>query len=73
MINSAHVSQVTKDLVADGGVPLELGAVTQEAGRWYIVLRKVPSGGIVYVAVPDTVPATQLREALRQQLDEAGI
>jgi len=70
-VDDAHVRRVAKDLISEGGLPLELVGVTHDAANWRVSLRELSTRHLVDIAIRDAVTPRELRAELRQQLDAA--
>ena len=51
-IDEAHVRRGSRDLIAEGGLPLELVTITHGVAHWCISFRGIASQQVVDIPIP---------------------
>ena len=66
-IDSSRVDRLTRDLISEYGLPLELVTVRHRPPAWQVIVSET-SGRILTIELPDTSTTRQLRERLKARL-----
>lgn len=66
-IDAARIDRLTRDLIAQYGLPLELVTVRHQPPAWQVIVSQ-PSGRILTIELSDTSTVRQLRERLKARL-----
>jgi hypothetical protein len=66
-IAPSRVDRLTRDLIAEYGLPLELVTVRHRPPAWQVIVSET-SGRILTIDLSDTSTVRQLRERLKERL-----
>lgn len=69
-MDSIRVERMTRDIISEDALPMELIRVSHQAARWHIVVRDTMQRE-TEIAIYDTATPREMRTVLRQRLEAA--
>lgn len=61
---------MTRDIISEDALPMQLISVSHEAAQWHVVVRDIMQRQ-TEIAIQDTATSRELRSTLRQRLESA--
>ena len=69
-MDPVRVGRMTRDIISEDALPMELIRVSHEAAAWHVLVRDTAQHEIE-IAIHDTATPRELRTVLRQRLEAA--
>ena len=65
-----RIGRMTRDIISEDALPMELIRVSHEAAEWHVFVRDMTQHEIE-IAIQDTATSREMRTVLRQRLEAA--